>query len=129
MIHQPDWALVEKMVGLPDYGVAFCVSPWPDGGWIAGVVVIDRDWVTEQIIEKSGIDPLMLNVPDGTWPTTWDIFDGFKDGVIAAGDDAADAIDVLWAKIHGEANPPRRHERGSFDACRTASGANQPASE
>lgn len=29
---EPDMVKVGQLVGRPDYGVAFCVSPWPDGG-------------------------------------------------------------------------------------------------
>ena len=105
------------MVGLPDYGVAFCVAPWPDGGWIAGVQVTSRDWVQEQIDDTESygqsLDPAMLNVPntDDEFPQ-WDIIDGFKDGITAYGDDAADAIDHLWAKVHGD-EYLRRHQRSA----------------
>lgn len=99
------------MVGLPNYGVAFCLAPWPDGGWMAGVLITDRDWVTEQV-ECGEIEREMLSVPDeGAAGASWDITDGFKDGLVAYGDDAADAVDCLWAMVHGDSDPLRRHQR------------------
>lgn len=99
---QPDWSKVERLVGLPDYGVMFCVSPWPDGGWMAGVVVIDLEWVVEQIESHAGITCVMGDLPeDSTYPS-WDIIDGFHSGVTVHGYDAADAIDILWQTLHGQ---------------------------
>ena len=90
------------------------MAPWPDGGWLAGVQITGREWVREQI-EREGyddeLDSAILSVPgDDDFPD-WDIFDGFVGGLNAHGDDAADAIDRLWAMVHGEKNPPRRHQR------------------
>ena len=75
----PDWRKVEQMVGFPDYGVAFCVSPWPDGGWMAGAQITDREWITEQAGSGGRIDPAMLSVPGDDdsghdHAPTWSIF-------------------------------------------------------
>ena len=109
MNYTPDWHKVERMVGLPDYAVLFCVSPWPDGGWMAGVVVVDPDWLDEQI-KNNNIVKAMENVPVDVDFPNWDIIDGFPSGTNAHGGDAADAIDRLWAMVHGSINPPWRYE-------------------
>lgn len=36
----PNWRKVEEMIGLPDYSVLFCLSPWPDGGWMVGIALL-----------------------------------------------------------------------------------------
>ena len=100
----PDWVKVERMVGLPDYGVAFCVSPWPDGGWLAGVQITDREWVERQA-NKGQIDLAMLSIPGslkhGYNPRpAWDIYNGFSAGLNALGKNAAEAVENLWTKIH-----------------------------
>jgi hypothetical protein len=94
----PDMRQVEQLTGRPDYGVAFCVGPWPDGGWIAGVALTDREWIEEQVGDGD-ILPGLLNLPDGDPFPDFDIIDGFKEGVNAHGSTMAEAIDLLFTKV------------------------------
>src|SRR5882672_8592637 len=84
---------VDALVGLPDYAVIFCCSPWPDGGWMAGFEMDDKDWAMEQGLESRFL-PQTTHKNDG-----WSIFDGFKNGVVAHGSHLAEAIENAVAKV------------------------------
>lgn len=89
------WEKVYAMVGNPDYGVCFSVWPWPDSGWMAGVVVTDLDWATEQNLPKK------LLATGEHHDVTWDIFDGFVGGINVhfASDNPEDAINKLYDTV------------------------------
>ena len=64
----PDMAKIRQLVGRPDYGVAFCLAPWPDGGWQAGVQLTDREWVEE----RCDLGRHMLRNSPGVGPRAYD---------------------------------------------------------
>jgi hypothetical protein len=87
------WDRVEKMVGNPDYAVVFSVWPWPDGGWMAGVALHDREWAEEQ-----GLSPEILRLIEERKPA-WDLYGGFLAGLNARGVSAEQAIEELLAIV------------------------------
>lgn len=90
-----DWAKVEEMVGLPDYAVVFSLWPWPDGGWMAGLCLIDREYAQEQNL------PLRIcNLEDvGIGGVEWDVIDGFKKGINVHAPSPQEAIDELYSAV------------------------------
>jgi len=89
----PDWTLVDLIVGLPDYAVAFAVWPWPDGGWMAGVALTDKEWADEQ-----GLLPDIRALTEQNDPP-FSIFDGFEGGVNVHAPTAAEAVLKLWKEL------------------------------
>lgn len=87
----PDWELVEKLVGLPDYAVGFALWPWPDGGWYAGITLTDRKWAEEQ-----GLAAASLN---DDYPAVWNLTDGFVNGVNEHAGTAAEAVENLARRL------------------------------
>lgn len=87
------WEKVKKLVGLPDYAVAFALWPWPDGGWMAGIALTDLDYATEQ-----GMAPRVLALAEHHDPT-FSIFDGFTGGINEHGSNAEEAIEKLWEAV------------------------------
>jgi hypothetical protein len=94
----PDMVKVKMLVGRPNYGVAFCVAPWPDGGWIAGVTLTDREWVKEQV-EWGVLLPGLLQLSDDDHFPDWDIIDGFKNGLTVHGATMSEVVDLLFSSI------------------------------
>lgn len=90
----PDWALVERMIGGPDYAVAFAVWPWPDGGWMAGVALMDRDYAEEQELPAK-----ICALAEKDVAVEFNIFDGFEDGINVHDYDAGRAVAKLWEQV------------------------------
>ena len=78
------WQIVKKCVGLPEYAVLFAVWPYPEGGWMAGFTLYDKEWAEEQ-------DLPMKNMVEDIVPH-WSIEIGFLNGANAHGVDAPHAI-------------------------------------
>lgn len=91
------WKVVGELVGAPDYAVAFNVSPWPDGGWLAGFCITDIEYAREQglpIAQSSDRELYDRNmVSRGGESLQWDLFNGWGGiGAQAHGIDAKQAI-------------------------------------
>ena len=87
------WALVEKMVGNPDFAVCFSVWPWPDGGWMAGVALINRYYAEEQKLPRS-----ICTLQEQLDPA-WNAFDGFQKGINVHAPYPEEAIQALYDQI------------------------------
>lgn len=87
------WQKVERMVGNPDYAVVFSVWPWPDGGWMAGVALLDKEWAEEQ-----GLPETILELEEDNDPS-WNVCDGFQNGINVHATSPQKAIEALHAKI------------------------------
>ena len=99
MAAAPDWTKVMAMVGAPDYAVMFSVWPWPDGGWMAGVCLMDREWAEEQELPAA-----ILALTETPLRAEWNPFDGFAHGINTHfGGSARDAVEALWKKVVGDA--------------------------
>jgi hypothetical protein len=68
--------MLEKLQGMPDFGVCAMAWAWPDGGYMAGLVVTDRNCA--QVQSLLGSDYL-----EQDRNAVWDISDGFKFGANA----------------------------------------------
>jgi len=70
--------------------------PWPDGGWMAGIALIDHDWALEQ-----GMSPAILNLLEevGRNGPDWSVYDGFANGINAHSADGPGAVKELLFKI------------------------------
>jgi len=82
------------MVGLPDYAVVVAVWPWPDGGWMAGAALLDRDGASGQ-----GLASGLLALPEESNPP-FNIYDGFPNGINRHAPTAGEAIQSLWTAVH-----------------------------
>jgi hypothetical protein len=87
---------INSIIGAPDYAVMFCLWPWPDGGWMAGVVLVDKEYALDQEL-------LTAHLEEGDWDIKWDVMDGFSyPGVNAHGASSTPelAIDNLIDKLN-----------------------------
>lgn len=91
----PCWGDVEVFVGMPDYAVAFALWPWPDGGWYAGVTVIDKGYAVRQDLPAACL-------PED-FEAKWDVSSGFANGMNAHGINAAEAFQNLQERLDGYA--------------------------
>ena len=85
-----DWTQVEELVGLPDYAVVFSTWPWPDGGWMAGLCLTDKEWAKKQ--KLPGAICRLKEVFDPKWSVT----DGFENGINVHAGDVKEAIEKLY---------------------------------
>ena len=93
MMDDQIWAKVKEMVGMPDFAVGFTLSPWPDGGWMASIALIDKEYAEEQ-------DLAAATLPNNTdWPE-WNLIDGFQNGLRARGASAEEAIEELYRQLN-----------------------------
>src|SRR3989344_3366493 len=84
------WALVEKMVGNPDFAVCFSIWPWPDGGWMAGVVLLDREYAMKQKL------PHAICALEEELDPAWNVTDGFRKGINIHAPHPEEAIQALY---------------------------------
>jgi len=88
---------LEALAGLPDYAVVVMVWPWPDGGWMAGIVLTDHEYAADQ-----GMPAAVLDLPEFEDLNTirWDVISGFSWGINVHGSSLAAAVEALWAEVH-----------------------------
>jgi hypothetical protein len=90
---------LEELAGAPDFAVCVMVWPWPDGGWNAGLALCDRAWAEEQ-----GMSAAVLALTEESSPT-WDVFNGFANGINVHGHAPEEAIAALVAKVQPPVRP------------------------
>ena len=90
-----DWTKVEKIIGAPDYAVVFSVWPWPDGGWMAGICLINKGYAEEQGLPRRicRLNELQLN------NVKWGVVDGFQDGINVHAPTPNEVIDELYSAV------------------------------
>lgn len=85
--------MIEEIVGVPDYAVIFSLWPWPDGGWMAGCVLINKVWAKEQGLLIAKLDE---------WSSEahrWNSTDGFEYGINSHSYSWPTAIYELYQKL------------------------------
>jgi|GEM_PF-6846248 len=87
------WGVVEKMVGLPDYAVCFSVWSWPDGGWMAGVALMDREYAEKQNL------PRAICALEEDFDPAWNACDGFKNGINVHAPYPEEAVGALYKRV------------------------------
>jgi predicted RNase H-like HicB family nuclease len=98
--------MLSRLAGDPDYGAIVTLSPWPDGGWMASVCVIDRDYLVEQradVDQESErlFDGLMTLAESENFPA-YDMIDGFgglPTAFTAHGEGPEEAVRELYRKV------------------------------
>lgn len=79
------------IVGAPDYAVVAMYWNWPDGGYMAGCALIDKEFAEEQ-----GLLAQYLPESHGYW----NIFDGFEDGINVHASTEKEAVQLLWRRLN-----------------------------
>jgi hypothetical protein len=89
------WREVEQLVGDPDYDAIVNVWSWPDGGWMAGIIVIDKEGCRQQNLLAA-----VLDEAEGPLKLFWNMFDGFASpGLNAHGMTAEEAVQNLIIQL------------------------------
>jgi hypothetical protein len=83
--------ILTALIGAPDYAVIAMYWPWPDGGYMAGCVLIDKEFAEEQGLVAQHLEEDIY--------AKWDCIDGFKHGVNAHASNETDAVNKLWEKM------------------------------
>jgi hypothetical protein len=86
------WNLVQEMVGNPDYAVQFAVWPWPDGGWMAGIALVDSTWALRQ--------KLTAIVLEESYDPAFDMHSGFSPGMNVLAPTPEEAVRRLYRDLN-----------------------------
>lgn len=78
--------------GNPDFAVCAMYWPWPDGGWMAGCVLLDKEWAVEQGLQAQYLEE--------DFKGKWNPFDGFEHGLNVHASNEKDAVQKLWRELY-----------------------------
>ena len=87
--------MIEEIAGAPDYAVILNIWTWPDGGWMAGCIVVDVGWGKAQGL-------VAIKALYETEDESWDMYDGFAHGRNAHGSTKEEAVRDLLLSLKGE---------------------------
>ena len=86
--------IIDKIMGKPDYAVAFATWHWPEGGWRAGVTLIDKAWAEDQHLKAACLKQDQLS-PE------WTAAEGFVNGLNVSSEvSQARAIEKLYESLN-----------------------------